>query len=484
MNSNERGVYSGIVWAFAERFSSQLVSIIVAIVLARFLAPEYFGAVAIVTVIIAICNVFVTGGFGNALIQKKDVDELDYSTILIFSFAFSLFIYLLAFFSAKPIADFYKMPELVPVIQLMALRLPVAGINSVQHAYVSREMKFKLLFFVTSIGVVISGAVGILMAIFGYGIYSLVGQFLLSMILDTIILAVVLKKKVKLHFSFERLKKLFPFGFSVMLSELAGSLGDNIRTIVVGKGFSPAQLAFYGKANQFACVVVSNVNTALGKVLFPALAKEQEHEEEVAMLSKRILQTSLYLLTPLLVLLTFCADPIVKVLYNDQWYEMIPYIQVLALSYAFVPIHTTSLQRIKANGMGKEYLMIQVLKITIGLGLMFASVVLYDDAIYVAYSYLISCFINTIIHFVANKNYFGQSIFSQLKDISKIININILMAIALFLAFPLDKWPWVSLIVKSFLGISIYAILSNHIKYPIYCQLRNIALKKLKITKK
>ena len=484
MDNNEKKVYSGIFWAFAERFSSQLVSIVVAIVLARFLAPEYFGTVAIVTVIIAICNVFVTGGFGNALIQKKDVDALDYSTILIFSFMFSLFIYLLAYISAKPIADFYKMPELIPVIQLMALRLPVAGINSVQHAYVSRKMMFKLLFFVTSIGVIISGAVGIVMAVLGYGIYALVGQFLLSMVLDTILLGIVLKKTIKLRFSFERLKILFPFGFSVMLSELAGSLGDNIRTIVVGKGFSASQLAFYGKANQFACVVVSNVNTALGKVLFPALAKEQEHVEEVALLSKRILQTSLYLLTPLLVILTFCADPIVKILYNSQWYEMIPYIQVLALSYAFVPIHTTSLQRIKANAMGKEYLMIQVVKIAIGLGLMFASVIMYDDAIYVAYSYLLSCFFNTLIHFIANKYYFEQTIASQLKDMSQILYINLFLAITLFLAHPLDEWPWVSLIIKGLLGLIIYLLLSNFMKIPIYSQLKSFTLRKLNIQTK
>lgn len=480
MNSNDKAVYNGIAWAFAERFASQFVSIIVAIVLARFLAPEYFGVVSIVTVIIAICNVFVTGGFGNALIQKKDADALDFSTILIFSFIFSLFIYFLAYISAKPIADFYKMPELDPVIKLMALRLPVASINSVQQAYVSREMKFKLLFFVTVIGVVVSGAVGIIMAMIGYGVYALVGQFLLSMVMDTVLLSIALKKKVSLRFSYERLKKLFPFGFSVMLSELAGSLSDNVRTIVVGKGFSAAQLAFYAKANQFACVIVSNVNTAMGKVLFPALAKEQNQQEEVASMSKKILQTSLYVLTPLLILLTFCADSIVKILYNKDWYEMIPYIQVLALSYILVPIQTTSLQRIKANGLGKYYLIIQVIKISIGLALMFAAVAMYDDAIYVAYSYLLTSVINTGVHFIANKKLFQQTIMSQLIDVSKIGLLNILLVAGLLFATPLDIYPYLALGVKGLIAILLYILFSEKLHIPVYPQIKTIFLSRIK----
>lgn len=480
MNNNDKAVYNGIAWAFAERFASQLVSIVVAIVLARFLAPEYFGVVSIVTVIIAICNVFVTGGFGNALIQKKNVDSLDFSTILIFSFVFSLFIYFLAYLSSKPIADFYKMPELEPVIQLMALRLPVASINSVQQAYVSREMKFKLLFFVTLIGVIISGAVGIIMAIMDYGVYALVGQFLLSMVMDTVLLAVALKQTLPLRFSFNRLKKLFPFGFSVMLSELAGSLGDNVRTIVVGKGFSASQLAFYAKANQFACVIVSNVNSAMGKVLFPALAKEQDQQEEAANMSKRILQTSLYVLTPLLILLAFCADSIVKILYTKDWYEMIPYIQVLALSYILVPIQTTSLQRIKANGLGKVYLTIQITKISIGLTLMFVAVAMFDDAIYVAYSFLLTSVINTGVHLYANKKLFLQTIMSQLSDVTLIGFLNILLVVGLLFAKPLDTYPYLALGVKGFVGIIFYVLLSEKLNIPVYPQIKKVFLSRIK----
>lgn len=477
MKSNEKQVYSGIVWAFAERFASQFVSIVVAIVLARILAPELFGVISIVTVIIAICNVFVTGGFGNALVQKKDADELDFSTIVIFSFFFSLFIYALAYLSAKPIADFYDMPELVPVIRLMALRLPVASINSVQQAYVSREMKFKLLFFVTVFGAFISGIIGIIMALMGFGVYALVGQFLISMVSDTIVLSLVLKKRIKLRFSLVRLKQLFPFGLSVMLSELAGTLSDNVRTIVVGKGFSASQLAFYAKGNQFPSVIVANVNTAMGKVLFPALAKEQDREEESAQLSKRILQTSLYVLTPLLLLLTFCADPLIKILYNEQWYDMIPYIQVLALSYILVPIHTTSLQRIKANGLGKEYLIVQIIKISIGLILMFASVILFDDAIYVAYSYFIAVFVSTLIHLFVNKHLFKQTYTSQWKDISIILGVNIVVALLLLLMSPLDKWPFLSFFVKGIMGVLSYVLLSKMMNVPIYSQLKSVIIK-------
>lgn len=463
-------------WAFAERFASQAVSIVVAIVLARFLAPELFGVVSIVTVLIAICDCFVIAGLGNALIQKKDADELDYSSILIFSFVLSIFIYLLAYISAEPIADFYQMPELDPVIKLMAIRLPVASINSVQHAYVSRKMKFKLLFYVTFVGVVISGIVGVLMAVLGYGVYALVGQFLLNMIIDTVLLFVVLKKTVRLRFSYERLKTLLPFGLSVMLSELASTFGSNVRTMVIGKGFPAAQLAFYAKGNQFSTVLVSNVNSSLGKVLFPALVKQQDQVEEAEKLSTRIMQTSLFLLTPLLILIYVCADPLVRILYNDQWLGMIPYVQVLALSFILIPIQTTSLQRIMAAGKGKEYLIIQITKISIGLVLMFGAVIFFDDAIFVAYSSLLSSIINTVIHFGANKLLFQQSITSQFGDISKIGLINIILVAALLLINPADKLPYLSLPVKIVACFAIYVALCECLKSPVYPQIKRLTI--------
>ena len=464
-----------MTWAFAERTASQAVSIVVAIVLARFLAPELFGVISIVTVLIAICDVFVIAGLGNALVQKKDADELDFSSILIFSFALSLFIYLIAYLSAKPIADFYEMPELNPVIKIMALRLPVASINSVQHAYVSRGMKFKLLFYVTLVGVFVSGVIGVFMAIWGYGVYSLVAQFMLNMIIDTILLLIVLKKTIRLKFSYSRLKKLLPFGLSIMLSELASTFGSNVRTMVIGKGFPAAQLAFYAKGNQFSTVLVSNVNSSLGRVLFPALVKQQDFDE-AAQLSTRILQTSLFLLTPLLILIYVCADPLVKILYNAQWLGMIPYVQVLALSFILIPIQTTSLQRIMAAGKGRIYLIIQISKISIGLLLMFGAVIWFDDAIFVAYSTLLSSVVNTIIHFCANKRLFDQTISSQLNEVSRIAIINTLLVCLLLLLTPIDSMPILSLSVKLILGLVLYIVLCECLNSPVYPQLKRLSI--------
>lgn len=477
--TSNKTLYSGIFWAFGERFASQAISIIVSIVLARFLLPSQFGAIAIVTVIIAILNVFVTGGFGNALIQKIDADQLDYSTALVFSFIFSCLLFTLAYLSAKPIADFYEMPELVPVVRLMAIRLPVASINSIQQAYVAREMRFKLLFFVTLIGVVLSGAIGIIMAMTGFGIYALVAQYLLSMVSDTILIAIITKKTVPLKFSWERFKVLFPFGFSVMLSELVGSLVDNIRTIFIGKRYSAEQLAFYSKGHQFACVIVANVNTALGKVLFPALSKEQEDDSVVDNITDTVLQLSLFILVPLLILLTFCAPSLVDILYNDNWDSMVPYIQVLALSYILVPIQTTSLQRIKAMGYGRAYLVIQVIKISIVLSLIFYVLYTYDSAIYVAYSYLVASFISTGVHLIANKQLFNTGYRLQIRRLWKIFFASGITAVALFL-FNLIKLPsLLNLFLNGVICCVFYLGTAYLIKLPVLGQF-SIIIKKVK----
>ena len=199
---------SGLFWRFGERITAQTISFIVSVVLARMLMPEQYGIIAIVTIFINLANVFVTSGLGTSLVQKKEADDLDFSTMFWASFILSLFLYFFIFITSPIIAKIYNNELLIPVLRIMGLKIPIASINSIQHSYVQRKMIFKKFFFSTIIGTIISAFIGIGMAIKGFGVWALVGQYLSNSLIDTLVLFITVKWKPHLKFSFNSLKFL------------------------------------------------------------------------------------------------------------------------------------------------------------------------------------------------------------------------------------------------------------------------------------
>lgn len=189
----KRKIISGLFWKFGERITAQIVSLIVTIILARLLSPDEFGAVSLIMVFITIANVFVSNGFGNALVQKKDADNLDFSSVFYINIAMSIGLYFVLFLIAPLIAGFYNIPVLEPTLRVLGLRIIVASINSIQHAYVSRNMLFKRFFWSTLFGTLVSGIVGIIMAYKGLGVWALVAQYLTNTCIDTIVLWITVK---------------------------------------------------------------------------------------------------------------------------------------------------------------------------------------------------------------------------------------------------------------------------------------------------
>ena len=224
---------SGLFWRFGERITAQIISFVVSIVLARILMPEQYGIVAIVTIFINLANVFVTSGLGTSLVQKKEADELDFSTMFWASIIFSLMIYTVIFIVSPLIAKIYNNELLTIVLRVMGLKIPIAAINSIQQAYVQREMIFKKFFFSTIIGTIISAFVGIWMALNNFGVWSLVGQYLTNSIIDTVVLAITVKWRPHLVFSIERFKKLFSYGWKIMESSFIGTAFDQFRGLII-----------------------------------------------------------------------------------------------------------------------------------------------------------------------------------------------------------------------------------------------------------
>ncbi len=406
---------AGLFWMYMERIGAQVVSFVVSVVLARLLLPEQYGVISIVLVFINLCNVFVTSGWGKALVQKKDADDVDFSSVFYFSFLFSALLYGALFFAAPSIARFYEMPILSPVLRVMGLRLIITSFNTVQHARVTKAMQFKRYFFSTLGGTITSAVVGIALAYAGCGVWALVAQYLTNTTMDTLILFFTVKWRPKWVFSFKRLKTLLNFGWKMLVASLVDTLYEDFRSLYIGKLWSTADLAYYSKGKSYADLVVNNVNSSISSVLFPAISKVQSSVNSVKALTRRAMKTSAYILTPLLAGLAIVAEPLVTILLTEKWLPCVPYLQILCFNGALRPLHTANVQAIYAIGRGDIALRIDVLKKSFG----FIMVVIFAriSVLAMAFAGMATGIVSLIANAVPNKKLFGYGFWEQMKDI-------------------------------------------------------------------
>ena len=349
-NELKQKTISGVFWRFSERITAQLITFVVSIVLARIIAPEQYGIIAVTTIFINIFNVFVTSGLGTSLVQKKDSDDKDFSTMFYASLVLSAILYGILFFGAPLIANIYHNDILIPLLRIMGLRMPIAAINSIQQAYVSKKMIYKKFFISTLFGTIVSAFVGIYMAIKGYGAWALVGQYLTKCAIDTIVLAIVIDWKPKLYFSFERFKKLFSFGWKIMASSFIGTLFNQLKGMVIGKKYSSSDLAYYNKADQIPSLINNNVGLTVESVFFPTLSQLQDDRENVKQAVRKMLRMSCYVLSACLLGLAAVAKPLILILLTKKWLPCVPFIQVFCVQYSFSILGGVNLQALKGIG--------------------------------------------------------------------------------------------------------------------------------------
>ena len=458
-NNGKTEVFTNLVWRFTERCGAQGVSFVVSIVLARLLAPEAYGTIALVTVFISIFNVLISNGFGTALIQKKDADELDFSSVFYFSIVFCLFLYFLLFISAPHISSFYNEEILTPVIRILGIVVILSGINSVQGAFVSRNMIFKRYFFATLSGSIGSAVVGIVMAYMGYGVWSLVAQQLFSVVINTFVLWFTVKWRPKLIFSFNRLKILFSYGWKILVSALLETGYNEIRQLIIGKLYSTNDLAFYNKGRSFPNMVVTNINTSIDSVLLPTMSAEQDNKERVKAMTRRSITISCYVLVPIMVGLGVCAEPLISLLLTDKWLECVPFLRIFCFTYAFYPIHTANLNAIKAVGRSDLFLKMEIIKKTIGMALLLST--MWFGVMAMAYSLLVSTLTSQIINAWPNKKLLNYSYLEQLKDISPSLIASVLMGVFVYLIQFLGLSNILTLFIQVVSGVVIYIALSK-----------------------
>lgn len=455
---NRQKVFSNLIWRFMERFGSQAVSFVVSIVLARLLEPELYGSIALVLVITSILQVFVDSGMATALIQKKDTDDLDFSSVFYFNLAFCLLLYTGLFLTAPLLSRLYGDASLAPVIRVLGLTIVVSGVKNVQQAYVAKTMQFRRFFFATLGGTIFSAAVGISMAYLGYGIWALVMQQLLNTAVNTAILWLTVGWKPRRCFSLKRLKVLVAYGWKILASALLDTAYLKLYQLVVGLKYTSSDLAFYNKGDQYPNLLVENINSSIDSVLLPVLSAEQDKREQVREMTRRAVKTSTYLMFPMMAGLAVCAQPFVRLLLTEKWLPCVPYMQVFCLMYAFYPLHTANLNAVKAMGRSDIFLKLEIIKKLISTALLVASVNLGVYAI--ALGQLLSCLIAAAVNAWPNRRLLGYSLLSQLRDVLPALLLSGIMGGAVWSLRYLGLPDLPLLAVQVLAGACIYAGLS------------------------
>lgn len=455
-------IASNFIWRFAERCGAQLVSFLVSVVLARILAPEDYGTIALVTVFTAILQVFVDSGLGTALIQKKDADDLDFSSVFYFNFAMCLLLYAGMFIAAPYIAIFYEDMTLTPVIRVLSLTIVISGIKGIQQAYVSRNMLFKRFFFSTIGGTVFSAFLGIGLAYAGYGVWALVAQQLSNTIIDTLILWITVKWRPQKEFSWKRLRTLFSYGWKLLASSLLDTVYNNLRNLIIGKMYSSADLAYYNQGDKFPKIIVTNINTSIDSVLLPTMSNEQDDRKRIKSMTRRAIKTSTYVMAPLMMGLAFCAESIVKIVLTDKWMPCVPFLRLFCISYMFWPVHTANLNAIKAMGRSDWFLKLEIVKKIVGLFFLLSS--MWFGVMAMAYSLLLSSILSQIINAWPNRQLLGYGYLEQVRDFAPGILLAVGMGIGVYFIGFLPLPTIITLVIQIIAGAAIYIVASALLK--------------------
>lgn len=398
MHDNKRAsVSSGLFWAFSERITAQLVTLSVTIVLARLLDPEHYAMIAVVSIFINIANTFVTSGFGNSLIQKKDADELDFSTTFVFSTGLSLLVYGVLFLVAPKISDFYNQEELTLVLRIMSLRIIIASVNSIQHAYVSKQMAFRKFFFSTLFGTVISGILGIYLAYLNFGVWALVVQYLTNTAVDTLVLFYTCGWYPSFHFSYQRMKSLYSYGWKLLVADLLGTIYEQLRAIFLSKGFKPTELSFYNQGQKYPALFLNNIEASMHKVLFQTLADSQDEKEKIKIITRTTVRISIFILSPLFLGLAACGNSLIKFLLTDKWLPSVPYMQIVCVLYLIHPIFSAHTRVLKAVGKSKTFMLLTIVRYIIGIVLLIGSMKIFNEPHVVIFSSLLTMLVVTVL---------------------------------------------------------------------------------------
>ncbi len=451
---------ASFLFKLTESVGTQGISFVVSVILARLLDPSDYGVLTMLTVFIAVSQVFVQSGLNTALIQKKDVDETDLSSVFYVSLLIAAALYTLLFFLAPAIGAFFGMDALSLVLRVLALVLLPGALVSVQNAVIARQMAFRRLMAASLLSTALSGAVGIGMAAAGLGYWALVGQQLTNQLALALVLLRMVKWRPRALFSWARVRVLIRFGWKLLASSLLETGYNNLRTAVIGKQYAQETLGFYNRGKQFPELVMNAVNGSIQSVMLPVLSDEQDDMLRMKQMMRRSVMVSSFLVLPMMAGLAAVAEPLIRLLLTDKWLPCVPFLQICCIDFAFYPIHTANLQAINAMGRSDVFLRLELIKKSYGLAILAASVLLFDSVYAIAWGAVVSTLLAAVVNASPNRRLLGYGYLEQMRDVLPAMGLSLIMFLTVSALGRLPLAPFPLLVCQTAAGVVIYGALS------------------------
>lgn len=471
----------GMVWNTLERFSVQIVSFVIGIILARLLSPEDYGTVGLLTVFLTISNVFIDSGFSKGLVQKIDRTEEDFSTTLIFNFIVSVILYIILFFAAPFIAKFYKKPELISLARVLFIVIILNSLSVVQNAILQIKVDFKKIAMINFIATFISGILGVVAAYIGFGVWALIIQNVSKTLITFVMFWLIGHWIPKTGFYFSSFKKLFSYGSKLLLTGLISTLITNIQNLIIGKIYKPESLGYYTRAMNFPQVISGTATSVLQTTTFPILSRYQNNNTELLNIFKRIVHLTCLFVFPAMVGLAMISKTLILVLLTEKWVIASEYLFWLSLAFIFSPLEILNLNLLNAIGRSDLNLKIDLIKLPLIVICMVITLPIGIKAVVIGS--VISCFIYYIIDGFLIEKMFNYGALKQLFSSWKVILATIIMALVLYLLnHIIQNETIIKLLILIIVGIISYILcLFIFHEYEIFNIIKKINLRFNKI---
>lgn len=475
-NNLRNSVLGSFFWKFCERFLNQGITFITSLVLARILAPEDYGTIALVTVFINLAAVFINSGFATALVQKKDADETDFSTIFFCSLGCSVLIYAVLFFAAPLVAAFYSTPSLTVILRVFALSIPLSVFQSIQTAYISKHLLFQKVFVASAVTAVASGAVGIGMALAGCGVWALVFQNLAGTLTNTVVYLFLVPWRPKLLFSKTAAKSMMRYGSRILAADLSGTFFTEIRSLIIGRVYTSADLAYYNKGQQIPQLITNNLSTVLVSVMFPTLANHCDDLQQVKQMAKRSIRVLSYVMVPCMFGMSAVMEPLILLLFTDKWAQTIPFGQILSFCSFLKLLSDITIQILKAIGRSDVVLGLEVKKKPVYVLLLIVGVNI--NVLGLAVAMLVYDIYAVCVNMFQLQKYVSYRFWEQLRDMLPALLLGTVMAVLVWL-IPSFGSLVLTLIVKVLAGAAIYVAGSVLFRLETFQYLKHLLLERL-----
>ena len=480
---NKAKVIKSLIYKFIERFSVKAIGLVISIILARLLAPEVFGQLALLTVFTDLSLTVVDGGLNSALVQSKEVGERDYSTVFIITLGLSALMIAVLYFAAPLIADYYQSQTLITPLRFYSLSMLFSSFNSIQVARMQREMRFREMMYCSLIATLIAGTFGVVLAYKGAGLWALVGYYFSHIAVNCVAMLFANRWVPHGKFSKDSAKRLYGFGIKMLASSMITTIYNDIRPLIIGKKFSTADLGYYERGQRFSTTVSLNLDTAVQSVMFPVMAQVQDDKKQVRAMLRRAQTMGEFIIFPAMVGMSVVAEPMVRLLLTEKWMPCVIFVQVLCIAEMQVPLTSSNLVVVKALGRSDILMKQEILRRALMIIVLLITVFVFDSVVAIAWGFLFSAWLDAIVTSMPVKKLLGYGFTDQAKDMWRCALAAVIMGAVVAALNLLNIPDAAKLVMQIITGAAVYAAACAVLKVESFTYILNM-LKKHRDAKK